>query len=31
VAAAHRHAAGHDAEAMLRQYAGLLRAAVAPP
>lgn len=29
VEAAHRYAAGHDAPAMLRQYAGLLRAAVA--
>ena len=27
--AAYRHAAAHDAAAMLRQYAGLLRAAVA--
>jgi glycosyltransferase involved in cell wall biosynthesis len=29
VEAAHRHAAAHDAAAMLRQYAGLIRAAVA--
>jgi len=29
VEAAHRHAAAHDAAAMLRQYAGLLRAAAA--
>lgn len=28
--AAYRHATAHDATAMLRQYAGLLRAAVAP-
>ena len=30
VEAAYRHAVAHDAAAMLRQYAGLLRAAVAP-